>query len=280
MGSVFFDQNAKTLDRQEVIELSQRAKAGDAVAVDALVKGNMRFAVARVHRRAPEMPQAERISAAAEALLMAIERFDERKGFTFLTYATHWIDQAAQRHRAELNGGVIRLPAGVSLELYPMCQALAAEDEPVTADSLARVWKERRHSPPPGDPVLHAAADMFNSFQLSLDDPTLFDGNLTISDGVADPNALDEDSLITSIHNEELLQKAMDGLLPRERDVVKRYYGIDTPEETLPQIAKTYGVSRERIRQVRKEAFGKMLANLSRTDPRASKLKSSDVASP
>ncbi len=247
-------QHYEPLSRQREGELFRRARRGDARAIDELVQANLRFVV-RVAKEynGRGLSFLELISEGNVGLLEAVRRFDETRGFKFITYAVWWIRQAILKALAQ-NGKIARPPLSQVNDLQKV-----EKHANVLAQDLGRT--------PTLDEVANAAdmsarrahnALLAASSDLSLDGPAFADENETHMAHLRDENsdieaASERDFLLATLH------RCLNVLDEREVRIVRCYFGLDGSETmTLEQIGEGMGLTRERVRQLRDRALNKI----------------------
>jgi RNA polymerase primary sigma factor len=240
------------LTHAEEIDLSKRAKAGDKRARQMLVEKNLRLVVSVAKKyRGMGLPFEDLIQEGNIGLMRAVEKFDPERGFRFSTYATWWIRQAVQRAVAD-KGRTIRVPVHMGDKIRKMARTyngLLAElereptDEEV-AGALGWTVEEVRD-------VKGAMPDA-----TSLDRPLSSDADGSeLGELVEDERASDTIGAVMRGMETEWLREAMDTLSERHRHVLVRRYGLDDREPaTLAELSEEMGVSRERVRQLQREA--------------------------
>ncbi|MBN2565534.1 MAG: RNA polymerase sigma factor RpoD/SigA [Candidatus Eisenbacteria bacterium] len=244
------------LSREEEQELGRRILKGDQKARDALVTANLRFvvSVAKVYARKTGAPIMDVINQGNLGLIEAAKRFDAGRGRKFITYAVWWIRHAILKGMAEQTGAM-RLPLN-------------------KAGAIRRMWRtlERMRQQigrEPTDKELAAAMKMkvgdieelkqLSVTSLSLDAPMTYDDEIDLGDVVADTT---EDPLLVGLHYESLEQELgflLAELTQRESTILRHYFGLGgKKKKTLEEIGQMMGLTRERIRQIKEEALGKL----------------------
>jgi RNA polymerase primary sigma factor len=242
----------RLLTHAEELNLSRRAKAGDRKARQRLIEKNLRLVVSVAKKyRGYGLPFEDLIQEGNIGLMKAVEKFDPDRGFRFSTYATWWIRQAVQRAVAD-KGRTIRIPVHMGEKVRKVSRAyreLSAElEREPNEDELAERlgWKV--------DEVRHAVEAMLDA--TSLNKPLGFGEDATeLGDLVEDEQASDAPGAVMQEMELVQLREAVEDLPERMRYVLMRRYGLGGIETaTLVELADELGISRERIRQVQREA--------------------------
>ena len=241
------------LSAEEALELARHARSGDGEALDRLVCGNLRFVISVAKKYQNRgLPLEDLISEGNLGLLKAARKFDPDRGWKFISYAVYWIRQAIQKALAD-QGHCVRIPvnrAGESRRLLMAGARLRRElDRSASPEELA------------GETGLSlsviSALGVANRPPKRLgQDPEEGQGVFDIADKGADT-----DQKVLEAARAAAVERALDGLSRREAKVVRLYYGFDGEEQTLEEIGTRLGITRERVRQLRNRALGKLGSN-------------------
>jgi RNA polymerase primary sigma factor len=240
------------LTHKEEIDLSLRAKAGDKRARQRLIEKNLRLVVSVAKKyRGYGLPFEDLIQEDNIGLMKAVEKFDPDRGFRFSTYATWWIRQAVQRAVAD-KGRTIRVPVHMGDKIRKMARVyneLSAEmeREPTDEEVAGR---------------LEWSVEQVRDVKSAMPDATSFNQPLSSDSDATEMGELIEDERAsevagTVIGEMELgwLARAVEQLPERHRHVLIKRYGLgDEQTATLAQLSEELGISRERVRQVQREA--------------------------
>jgi RNA polymerase primary sigma factor len=240
----------KLLTHSEEIDLSKRAKAGDKGARQRLIEKNLRLVVSVAKKyRGMGLPFEDLIQEGNIGLMKAVEKFDPDRGWRFSTYATWWVRQAVQRAVAD-KGRTIRVPVHMGDKIRKMARAyneLSAEREP-TDEEVAR--------------RLEWTAEQVRDVKGAMPDATSFNQPMGSDSDATEIGELIEDERASEVAGTVIGEMEMDWLagavekLPeRHRYVLIKRYGLgDEETATLAQLSEELGISRERVRQVQREA--------------------------
>ena len=240
---------------EQEVELAKKIKAGDQLALEKLTRANLRFVVSvakQYQNQGLTLP--DLINEGNLGLIKAAKRFDETRGFKFISYAVWWIRQSILQALAE-QSRIVRLPLnkiGSINKINKMYAFLEQENErPPSAEEIAKKLDMT---------VNDVKESMKNSGRhVSMDAPLIEgeDSNLyDVLNSGESPNP-DRTLLHESLRIE--INRALETLTPREADVVKLYFGLGEHQPmTLEEIGETFDLTRERVRQIKEKAIRRL----------------------
>ena len=236
---------------EEEVELAQRIRKGDQRALEKLTRANLRFVVSvakQYQNQGLSLP--DLINEGNLGLIKAAEKFDETRGFKFISYAVWWIRQSILQALAE-QSRIVRLPLNQVGSLNKAFSRFEQEHE-------------RRPSPEELAETLDLPAEKVadtlrvSGRHISVDAPfvegednSLLDVLVNDDSPVADKTLINE-SLSTEV------ERALATLTERERDIIRLFFGINCQEMTLEEIGEKFGLTRERVRQIKEKAIRRL----------------------
>ena len=243
------------LSDEEEKALVARIQQGDKSAREELITRNLRLVLSIARKyNGTALSFADLVQEGSIGLMKAVEKFDPSRGFKFSTYATYWIRQAIGRALAEQNK-VIRIPVHMA-DLASKVKKATSEltqklGQVPTAEQIAKFMKI--------DASKVREVWDFSRETLSLDVPVGEDEDATMGDLVADERFESPYFNIVKEERHTQIMAALATLEPREAEVIKMRFGIDTEQPmTLEEIGKVFKVTRERIRQIEEKAMRKL----------------------
>ena len=258
--SASLDKYLQEIGREELItvedevELAQRIRKGDQEALEKLTRANLRFVVSvakQYQNQGLSLP--DLINEGNLGLIKAAEKFDETLGFKFISYAVWWIRQSILQALAE-QSRIVRLPLNQVGSLNKINKALnkfEQENERMPSpDELADILDIPREK----------IADTLrvSGRHVSVDAPFVDGEDNSLLDVLVNNDSPNADrGLVNESLNKEI-ERALSTLTERERDIVKDFFGIGTSEMTLEEIGEKFGLTRERVRQIKEKAIRRL----------------------
>ena len=240
---------------EEEVELAQRIKKGDRAALEKLTRANLRFVVSvakQYQNQGLSLP--DLINEGNLGLIKAAEKFDETRGFKFISYAVWWIRQSILQALAE-QSRLVRLPmnrVGMITKIKRTAEKLEAEMErSPKADEIGR------HLEMTGHEIVDAIR--ISRRAQSLDNPLREGEDGSLKDIIPDNGYFLPDEPIMFESLKEEIHIALSTLTDREQQILKLYFGIDRGKKlTLGEIGKEFNLTRERIRQIKQKAIRRL----------------------
>lgn len=246
------------LTPEEEIELGRRIKWGDQDALERLIKANLRFVVSVAKEyQGRGIPLLDLINEGNLGLIKAAKRFDEARGYRFISYAVWWIRQAIAQALAE-QSRVVRLPISRVNTLYEIRRVSdALEQELERAPSPEEIAEYLQMD---DDKVAEALG--LAKKQISLDASLMDEGEDTLLEFLEDNERKAPDEIINPESRREAIDEALKTLTKREAEVIRLYFGIGKDRtHSLTEIGGKFNISRERVRQVKVKAIRKLRHN-------------------
>jgi RNA polymerase primary sigma factor len=241
---------------EEEVKLAIRIKQGDSAALEKLTKANLRFVVSVAKQYQNQgLSLSDLINEGNLGLIKAAQRFDETRGFKFISYAVWWIRQSILQALAE-QSRIVRLPlnkVGLSNKISKAYSILEQEYErEPSSDELATLLEINTDE---------IEATMGVAMRhVSMDAPFQTGEENTLLDVLTSPNSTSTDSKVNyfeSLHLE--IERSLNTLTERQKDVIKLYFGIGVPNQlSLEDIGEHFGLTRERVRQIKDKAITKL----------------------
>ena len=219
---------------EEEVDLAQRIKKGDKEALEKLTRANLRFVVSvakQYQNQGLSLP--DLINEGNLGLIKAAEKFDETRGFKFISYAVWWIRQSILQALAE-QSRIVRLPLNQVGSLNKINKA------------FARFEQEHERTPSPEE-----LADELDLPKEKVTDTLRVSGRHVSVDA---PFSDGEDNSLLGTE----VERALSTLTDRERDIIKYFFGIGCSEMTLEEIGEKFGLTRERVRQIKEKAIRRL----------------------
>ena len=244
------------ISAEEEVELAQRIKQGDQKALERLTKANLRFVVSvakQYQNQGLSLP--DLINEGNLGLLKAAERFDETRGFKFISYAVWWIRQSILQAISE-QSRIVRLPLNQVGSVNKINREINRfEQENERRPSVDEIAEKIDL---PEDKIDEAMN--INGHHVSMDAPFADGEDNSLLDVMANDNSPMADTGLVAESLKSEIQNALNILNERERNVIECSYGINQPELTLEEIGNKFGLTRERVRQIKEKAIRKLRA--------------------
>ena len=239
---------------EEEVELAQRIKKGDQEALEKLTKANLRFVVSvakQYQNQGLSLP--DLINEGNLGLIKAAEKFDETRGFKFISYAVWWIRQSILQALAE-QSRIVRLPLNQVGSLNKINKA------------FARFEQENERTPSPEElaNVLDLPKEKVSDTlrvsgrHVSVDAPFSNGEDNNLLDVLVNTDSPNADRGLINESLSTEVERALATLTDRERDIIRYFFGIGCPEMTLEEIGEKFGLTRERVRQIKEKAIRRL----------------------
>lgn len=240
---------------EEEVELAQRIRNGDRIALEKLTRANLRFVVSvakQYQNQGLSLP--DLINEGNLGLIKAAEKFDETRGFKFISYAVWWIRQSILQALAE-QSRIVRLPLNQVGSLNKINKAFSKFEQENERRPSAEELAEQLDIPV--DKITDTMK--VSGRHISVDAPFVEGEDNSLLDVMANEDSPNADRMLMN----ESLSKEIERVLActlsdRERDIVKKFFGLGVPEMTLEEIGDEFGLTRERVRQIKEKAIRKL----------------------
>ena len=259
-SSASLDKYLQEIGREELVtpdeevELAQRIRKGDQEALEKLTRANLRFVVSvakQYQNQGLSLP--DLINEGNLGLIKAAEKFDETRGFKFISYAVWWIRQSILQALAE-QSRIVRLPLNQVGSLNKINKALSKFEQE----------NERQPSNEELSEMIDVPKDKISdtlrvgSRHVSVDAPFVEGEDNSLLDVLPNDDSPSADrGLVNESLNTEI-ERALSTLTDREREIIKSFFGIGCQEMTLEEIGERFGLTRERVRQIKEKAIRRL----------------------
>lgn len=258
--SASLDKYLQEIGREELIsvseevELAQRIKKGDQAALDKLIKANLRFVVSvakQYQNQGLSLP--DLINEGNLGLIRAAQKFDETRGFKFISYAVWWIRQSILQAVAE-QSRIVRLPLNQVGSLNKITKEMARFEQE----------NERRPSTEELAERLDMSVDKISDAiqvsgrPISVDAPFVEGEDNSLLDVLTNDDSPMADADLNKESLSKEVDRALKQLYDREREILKMFFGIGCQEMTLEEIGAKFDLTRERVRQIKEKAIRRL----------------------
>ena len=245
------------LSIDEEVELAQRIRKGDRKALERLTKANLRFVVSVAKQYQNQgLSLADLINEGNVGLIKAAEKYDETRGFKFISYAVWWIRQSILQAIAD-QSRIVRLPLNQVGSMNKINRILSKfEQENERRPSVEEISEQ---TDLPEEKIDEAI--LVSGRQVSMDAPFVDGEDNSLLDVMPNNDApmADRQLLVESLREE--ISNALKLLSERDRNIITAFYGIGQPEMTLEEIGNKFGLTRERVRQIKEKAIRRLRSN-------------------
>lgn len=258
--SASLDKYLQEIGREELIsvseevELARRIKKGDQAALDKLTKANLRFVVSvakQYQNQGLSLP--DLIDEGNLGLIRAAKKFDETRGFKFISYAVWWIRQSILQALAE-QSRIVRLPLNQVGSLNKITKEMSRfeqenERKPSTEELAERL-----------DMAVDKISDTIqvSGRSISVDAPFVEGEDNSLLDVLSNDDSPMADANLNQESLSKEVDRALKQLYDRERDILKMFFGIGCQEMTLEEIGAKFDLTRERVRQIKEKAIRRL----------------------
>ena len=243
------------LDPRKEIELTQLIKQGDSKAQNELIVSNLRFVVSVAKKfQGQGRPLEDLISEGNLGLIKAAKRFDETRGFKFISYPVWWVRQSILQSLSE-HSRLVRVPLNRQGDINKIVKATEnlehQYERPPLVEEIAKQVAKLPYE------VAHSI--QISRRHQSLDMPFSDTDSNSLIDVLPDPGSLQPDSALVHSSLKQEIIYALNTLKEREREIIKMYYGIEQEYAlTLNEIGEEFNLTRERVRQIKEKAIRRL----------------------
>ncbi len=239
---------------EEEVELAQRIRKGDQKALEKLTRANLRFVVSvakQYQNQGLSLP--DLINEGNLGLIKAAEKFDETRGFKFISYAVWWIRQSILQALAE-QSRIVRLPLNQVGSLNKINKALSKFEQENQRRPSAEELAEQLDLP--ADKV--ADTMRVSGRHISVDAPFVEGEDNSLLDVLVNNDSPNADNMLINESLSREIDRSLATLTDRESDIVRMFFGIGCQEMTLEEIGEHFGLTRERVRQIKEKAIRRL----------------------
>lgn len=261
--SASLDKYLQEIGREELIsvedevELAGRIRNGDRVALEKLTRANLRFVVSvakQYQNQGLSLP--DLINEGNLGLIKAAEKFDETRGFKFISYAVWWIRQSILQALAE-QSRIVRLPLNQVGSLNKINKALQHFEQKHERKPSAEELAEELDLPV--DKI--AETLKMSGRHISMDAPFVEGEDNSLVDVLPNDDSPNADRGLINESLSKEIDRALATLTPRESEIIRKFFGIGVQEMTLEEIGDEFGLTRERVRQIKEKAIRRLRSN-------------------
>lgn len=239
---------------EEEVELAGKIRNGDRAALEKLTKANLRFVVSvakQYQNQGLSLP--DLINEGNLGLIKAAEKFDETRGFKFISYAVWWIRQSILQALAE-QSRIVRLPLNQVGSLNKINKA------------FSRFEQENERKPSAEELATELGLDVekvadtlkMSGRHVSVDAPFVEGEDNSLLDVMPNDDSPNADRGLINESLSKEIDRALATLTPREADIIRKFFGIGVPEKTLEEIGEEFHLTRERVRQIKEKAIRRL----------------------
>lgn len=243
------------LSAEREVELAKRIKKGDQQALEELIKANLRFVVSvskQYQNQGLSLP--DLINEGNLGLIKAAQRFDETRGFKFISYAVWWIRQSILQALAE-QARIVRLPLNKIGSINKINR------------TFSKLEQEYQREPTPDEVanILETSSDVVedamkvSSHHVSMDAPLRDEDDNSLYDIMLNNESPSPDNVLITNSLRKEIERTLSTLGEREAEIIKYYFGLNGyPQHTLEEIGEVFGLTRERVRQIKEKSIKKL----------------------